>query len=287
MTRTRLLIASLFMLFCTTTFYGQNMLKEGNQWNVLQTSLFGPDKSTTLFKVYGDTLINDVSYSKLFTSRDTFGVNWALHNEFLREDTTGKVFMNWGGDDEILVLDFGLQVGEIFIANGYSECNLEVTEIDTVLLNSGEERKRLFLRRNEFGFEYTWIEGIGNTFGPTFNDYCLLDVSEFLLCFSEGDEIQFPESPTVCFDEFTTSVQNLLPTDLKIFPNPINQVLNIEFSETLIESYTLVDLLGQEIIKGTLTGGLIDVSKIPTGTFIILLQARDGSVYSEKLIKVD
>lgn len=283
MTRTKLLIVSLFVLFSATTFYGQSMLKEGNQWNLLSTSCCSPEKITVLVKVDGDTLINDVSYSKLFTTRDTFDTNWVLREELMREDTTGKVFLREQNGEEILLLDFGLQVGDIFES---LECNLRVAEIDVVILNNGEERKRIHLD-NADGWTYTWIEGLGSTIGPTFRSYCIFDAAPNLLCFYEDDEVRFPDSPNFCFVEQTNSVQHLLPADLKIYPNPFNKELHIEFKETLIESYTLVDLLGQEIVKGTLAGGLIDVSNIPAGAITILLQGSDGSVYSEKLIKVD
>ena len=153
------------------------------------------------------------------------------------------------------------------------------------MLNNGEERKSLFLK-NDNGWKCTWIEGIGSTFGPTFSEFCRVDFGEALLCFSVEDELLYPVSQDACFQEIT-SVQNFLPSDVKIYPNPFNQNLQIEFTETIVESYKIFDLLGQRILEGNVVNGLIDVSSVPVGTFVILLEAADGNVYSDKLVKLD
>ena len=62
---------------------------------------------------------------------------------------------------------------------------------------------------------------------------------------------------------------------VRIFPNPANDILNIESTSPLIGDYTMYDAAGRVILQGTFTGMItsIDVRNIAPGTYT--LQAKE------------
>jgi hypothetical protein len=62
---------------------------------------------------------------------------------------------------------------------------------------------------------------------------------------------------------------------IRIFPNPANDILNIESTSPLIGEYTMYDAAGRVILHGTFTGMTtsIDVRNIAPGTYT--LQAKE------------
>ena len=67
------------------------------------------------------------------------------------------------------------------------------------------------------------------------------------------------------------------------YPNPVNDILNIQYSQE-ISQVQVINLLGQEVISKALNAsqGQIDMSGLPAGTYLVKVTA-DGS---EKTIKV-
>ncbi len=66
--------------------------------------------------------------------------------------------------------------------------------------------------------------------------------------------------------------------DIVLYPNPVKSgVLNLTTTASDI-SYTINNMLGQEVSKGKTTGKTIDVSRLGKGVYIINLQAGDKQV---------
>lgn len=66
--------------------------------------------------------------------------------------------------------------------------------------------------------------------------------------------------------------------DIVLYPNPVKSgLLNITTTASDI-SYTISNMLGQEVSKGKTTGKAIDVSRLGKGVYIINLQAGDKQV---------
>lgn len=261
------------------------MVVEGNEWSVIRGGIFGPSFQTQLFRIQEEEIIDDVVYHSVYSTRDTTGLNWLDTGDRLREDSTGKVFIRNGDQDELLY-DFSLELNDTIVLN-YSnfDCKLFVYSIDTVVLFNGEERKQINFN-TDFYVGYTgifWIEGIGSSFGPFFRRYCTTDVDTNLSCFSNSDGELY--SRFDCFIE--TSVSNVLPSDVKVFPKPFKNELHVNSRETIIQSYRIFDLHGKLVKEGDNVNDAIDMSSLQTGAFILLLEAADGNVYSDKLVKLD
>jgi hypothetical protein len=64
---------------------------------------------------------------------------------------------------------------------------------------------------------------------------------------------------------------NELAQGIQLYPNPANDVLNIQSSSALTGEYTLYNASGREVLRGTFTGALtkIDVRNIAPGTYTL------------------
>lgn len=72
---------------------------------------------------------------------------------------------------------------------------------------------------------------------------------------------------------------------LKIYPNPVDNILTISFSNE-ITAVSIYNLLGQEVISKTINANeaKIDVSKLNAGTYLVKVQA-DNEAKTLKIIK--
>ena len=80
----------------------------------------------------------------------------------------------------------------------------------------------------------------------------------------------------------TTDEFSLL--EVSLFPNPTKDSVSISVKSSA--SYSLVNMLGQEIEKGAFTFGdnTLDMSKLAKGLYLLNVKTDSGSV-SKKLVK--
>lgn len=73
--------------------------------------------------------------------------------------------------------------------------------------------------------------------------------------------------------------------EMKIYPNPIKDILNFSF-DAAITTVSIYNLLGQEVIVKSLNAneGTIDVSNLSSGTYFVKVYA-DNLVRTLKVIK--
>lgn len=153
----------------------------------------------------GDTLIDNFKYNKLYSQLgylyysfnkpfELIESNNISEPEYfcaLRTDSNKNVraiFTDHLNDKPVTIYNFDLNIDDsIWVYDRYSNDSLLaiVEDIDSVLLNNGEKRKRLLLNGG-FNPEY-WIEGIGSThglfsiFGGECFEYCRFN----LYCYKE------------------------------------------------------------------------------------------------------
>lgn len=73
-----------------------------------------------------------------------------------------------------------------------------------------------------------------------------------------------------------------------IFPNPTNQSFTISFTETQesVKQLCIFDLQGKIMLKQeNLSGNTINISNLPTGTYIVQVISKRGKEYACKLVK--
>jgi hypothetical protein len=72
-----------------------------------------------------------------------------------------------------------------------------------------------------------------------------------------------------------------LASRVKLYPNPTQAMLNAEVAGTQIESWAVVNVLGQTLMSGenTSQGSLaIDVNQLKSGFYYIQLETKNGLV---------
>lgn len=69
---------------------------------------------------------------------------------------------------------------------------------------------------------------------------------------------------------------------LKIYPNPTNDMVNIQTTEK-IEKYEVCNVAGQKVAEGT--NNSINMNGFSAGTYVIKIQTKDKKIITEKIIK--
>jgi hypothetical protein len=224
----------------------------GAIWNMIGDNVFTNAKYEFRFGVYGDTVINDLAYSKIYSLYDTTLMNpESTYFGAVREQEDKKVYLLMPGFDETILYDFGAEEGDtIGYGIGGALCGdtyefwpqidhyQVVTTIDSIPLLNGEYRKRWHLTGNLWGGEQ-WIEGIGSInwfglFNPLISDIALCGDSYSFACFKLNDEILYLDNINcgTCFCTNILSVEDIFNNRdqrLMIYPNPAREELIIDF----------------------------------------------------------
>ena len=89
--------------------------------------------------------------------------------------------------------------------------------------------------------------------------------------------------------DISTNIITYSDDNLKIYPNPVNNAINIEYNnlKTEFAIYKILNINGKEILKGkiSLLKNKIDISEIPEGVYILELNI-DGVLYRKKIVKI-
>lgn len=94
---------------------------------------------------------------------------------------------------------------------------------------------------------------------------------------------------TIFVDNFnfsnTASVNKTTLTNVRLFPNPTNNLIHIE-SATPLESYEILALDGKSVLKGVLeTNGDVRIGDLPQGLYTVVLQSTNG-IYTQRISKL-
>jgi len=267
------------LLFCTLSVFAQSLVGENKQWCIGEVFITQPPV-TSILKMEGDSLVENEVYKKIYYTRDTANQEW-LFSSLIREDSTKKVWLRIPNDEEILLYDFNLMVGDsFFIDNGGGwTCSIPVINVDSITLTSGERRKRITFSYQVFGDmedEVYWIEGIGSQFGLLNHAFAYCENTDFgqwLRCYFEDGQRQYGQVPDgECFYEFITNTDDLdAQTSFIIFPNPAKEQLTITLPDTQRRNWELLNYHGQRIRQGEVinTSDQILVAALPSGIYFL------------------
>jgi len=75
------------------------------------------------------------------------------------------------------------------------------------------------------------------------------------------------------------SVHENLTKSISVYPNPATDKLAIDVDEKTFKptTYSITNITGQELSKGSLTGHFVDVSIFPQGSYFITLTDAKGN----------
>lgn len=172
-----------------------DLLKSGKRWNILQVSEsnreYYNDSSTYYVKFDKDTIINTLTYRRVFQATNVEFTDKTL-NGYVREDSTvGLYFRNLEGKEGLLY-KYNLNLGDsVFIQNKLiswlDSIRYVVTGIDSILID-GQYKKRYTLNeKNDEHMPETWVEGIGSSLGILSCGYIVTGGATQLLCCYDND----------------------------------------------------------------------------------------------------
>ncbi|MDR6967163.1 N-acetylneuraminic acid mutarotase [Flavobacterium arsenatis] len=116
-------------------------------------------------------------------------------------------------------------------------------------------------------------------FSPTIGDYSNGKYLEALA--NTENSYLLKEVYVVLFSNNNLSVNNLKSDKIKIYPNPVSDMLFIKMEN--FESLTLLDLSGKQLLKQNEKA--VDLSGLSSGIYVINLVDTNGNKYIEKVIK--
>jgi hypothetical protein len=243
----------------------------------------------------GDTVINGMNYKKVyaydFMTEDpgspgcppfVIDTTYYLTDIFMRENLDEqKVYRYFPNThSEELLYDFSVSIGDTLF--GYAV----VDTIYSVTTNDGLSRKCISFNKRCRNCGDRFIEGIGGPQGPFELPFEFFEEGYFILCIK--DESSVIEDISGCYDFITSINEKNLNYNLKIYPNPVSDLLHIDFKN--ISGNKLVKILnvfGQKIDSYSTNEKNIEIdfSKVKTGVFFVNIVTDVSENMNYKLIK--
>ena len=242
-----------------------------------------------------DTIINGYSYRRLRTDANgSFPMGHYRVDSlkvYYRDHTTSgnSLFYslysqaNFGDTGEVLLYDFGLQIGDTFKIE--SNCDIQLMSIDSMLLNGNYYRKFNFEGIACISQPYYWVEGIGSSAGPLpyFSYFeATMCMNRFVLN-STLEEFYF--SPNFACDAL--EVTDLEADGFTVSPNPVGSELSFHRLSEKDATVNIYDLKGNEVLNYEVVGveNTLNVSSLNSGVYYIVVQ-DDSMTYRGRIVKL-
>lgn len=276
-------------------------------WQYKHTNAFNPNAHDQhRLGLKGDTIINTMTYHKVYSLFDsTLNSPWSTYYAAIREQNK-QVFAKFGNNDETLLYDFNLLVGDTIrytycITTGLQDTSHSVlTKIDSVLLKDGKYRKRYTFDPASFAggtLTDTVIEGLGSNmwqglFDPLLR-FCTCGDGYGVTCIKTYDTTRYLLNSDCdhCFCTFLTPVAGITGFSGKISPNPFSDKTTLSFSRELNNAtLTVYDAAGRQMtVLKNINGQTLSVSRneIPAGVYLMELKEGNTVLAKEKIIVSD
>lgn len=284
---------------CTTVLKKTDFIvNEGVVWSGMHIYKDLPGKDSVEsyhIKFQGDTILNDRTYSKIWQSNDSLGVNWNVTG--LIREVEKRVYyheLDYGGLRDMLLYDFSVQYGNSLLLASvelplYYE-QMKVINVDSVGVN-GVNRLRIQLGNNE-KYADTWIEKIGSLKGILDRCYSGNEIQKILLCVQQnGNTVYTNETYPNCFytdNNLTNNKQFSYPDKISIYPNPARSALYIDIkNRDQVEYQIKIFDTNGHIVSHKIVSEFhdtIDVSTIPPGIYFIQIKTNNLTI-NEKFVK--
>jgi len=248
-----------------------------------------------------DTVINSITYQKLFRLKDTvLNRDKAEYVGGIREDSAKRVYFKGtpidylmpddnvlNENDEVLLYDFSLEEGDtIKFGNETSFFLLTVENIDTLFVNGGA-RKRYYFSQYPWS---SWIEGVGNIRGLLFTsgDLPTNGIYNTLICFKrDGKHEYFNDQFSGCFPgPLANAIGDVDEQSARVFPNPADESVYFE-NPGNVERLSIYSLDGKQLIQQPVSDReriSVSVAAYPPGIYFYKLIGSSGQTKTGKFI---
>ncbi len=264
-------------------------------WNFQYILYCDEGKSNELYSIIisGDTIIQSQTYHKLdipYIESNNSGICdhklIGYQGAFRQDKENRKVyFIRPSETFEQLLYDFTWQVGDTVkgvLASLYSDPDI-IKSIDSVQVGD-TYRKRWIINSC---YNINLIEGIGSTYGLIIpSPGCVTDLWDYsITCFQQNRESLYPNNSLNCELITSSGLRNNISDQVKVYPNPSNGLITIEFNEEGSYSILLVDILGnillaKEINKQQKT----EICNTPFGMYFLRIIDKDKNIQTIKII---
>jgi hypothetical protein len=274
----------LLFAFCTAGMasFAQRFVDQSNLWIQVDCLNFGPCVPH-YFQFSGDSLIQGQTYARLLRAEDETMINTELV-ALMREDSAHVVYA-FRDTSEFVYYDLSAELGDTI----QLPCTAPyvVSEIDSVLLNNGEYRRRWHFQNSD-----EWLEGIGSKYGPVSYEtlYCTSDIFPYLSCFFEDGTLTYSTGVfPVCDYNSLAVTEAEEPLKMDVYPDPFSNMLNVILQTGCAQGvFELRDAVGRSVIRenGDLSNGIfINTSTLASGVYIAHMGCGAGGSSALRLLK--
>ncbi len=300
------LLIGLFTLIFSNSIIGQyqEVLSTGMVKYDIQIEPFDELIEGTI-KVQGDTFIDQLNYKNVLLEAE-------LSQEsivgFVRENILdGKMwFLNKLNDEEYLIMDMGLEVGDTFYTSYAVDCGIYGIggNIAKVIETQQVEGRKVIKFDRGFGGGFIcdslkFIEGVGPNaslfFQNTSLDYDISGIAYNLCRMHKEDTLAFPLSSPIDLCGHSTNIIDIIPNNIYflISPNPNNGFIKLIISNKLpitVNSFVfkVFDLTGEMVYSTIVANFLeqqIDINALSSGLYFFSISTYEEVIQLGKIIK--
>lgn len=295
-------ILLIILTFFSLSVFAQKFIsfpKDSAEWFVKETGYDGDGGGSSSgnqrYFVKGDTIINDISYIKVYKEwYNDYGHHLSFASYLYQDSLNQKVYIYQPNViySNPLLFDFGLEVRDS--VNTLFFYDLKVEAVDSIYVQERYHKVIWFDRyAHEAEEQLCFIEGIGSNAGLFPGDYLGI-ITTALTCFRIKGESVYPlEIPENGCELFTSiDEQNLKSAkeEIKIYPNPFSEKIHIdlEFAESLSFNIKIMNILGQtEYNKSFDYSENIELitSNLVKGIYLLSIEQNNKIILKRSLIK--
>lgn len=275
-------------------------LQHNPEWTVMEIySQSYPCVSydTVTFFLNGDTLINSITYKKLY-SRGTCRNIWYSNNPnmgcslapynypysgymgALRSAGTQMFYMMANSNQEGLIFDYDLQVGDNF---HYGQMTTEDTTITVAFIDSVYTPYG-YLKKFHFSTDTAQFIMEGGLTSYGLYHYCsvMLDFASYSMCYTLNDTAWWPAQGPNC-DAILLSGNTIEhpALSLQLIPNPASDYVQVNLSGAPFQMLRVYNVFGAVVL--TQEESQLYVGNLPSGIYFV--KVFDGTMeYTRELI---
>jgi hypothetical protein len=259
------------------------IVNDNSSWSVLNRAIDGAITHTDYYYFEGDSILGEHSYKKMFSCNDRLHENCSYQG-LMREENQKTYFVYPASETEYLFYDFSLGEGMFFEFISPLRQDifmLYVQKVDFVEMN-GTQKKRI-----QFTSGDTWIEGVGHLWGILYPiRYGLVGFFSYSLCYHENNELIYknPDYSECYYDGISSSIPEITNDDYTIFPNPVDDILNISYLNSTLSRIEIFDNAGRKVYNQPYKEK-IDVSSFSKGLYLLKVYDTNEQVSVFKIIK--
>ncbi len=302
------LILTLLVCFLyQTEIKCQNWFPIGAEWYFnFQMQLNYPYHAYTKYTVQSDTIINSMNAKKITFKTGNSGKTSTV---FVYEENS-KVF-RWTGNEFKLMYDLNLDSGDTLDVEVIKRLGCDIVSpiiVDSVnyIQNYGETLLVQYLSCSvntppqNYYINYKVIEKIGRVENFIFIPECGIDIEPWvsltLRCYKDNDmsytsdwwSVFCPNSPCdTIIDGSTNIINDWYSQQIKIFPNPCQDFLNIGYSSSTMNKVVLYNSMGLLIDRYEPDSNFINFNteSMGNGIYYVVIETEDR-IFRKRIIKL-